>query len=639
MCGISGIISPSLSKEEITRVLSKMGDLQRHRGPDDKKEAVYSSGEVKIGLGFVRLSILDLDTGMQPIVCPEDGSAIICNGQVYNYLELAPHVAGEEFVSKGDIEVALHLFRKKGLDFLQYLNGMYAGAIYSPRDKKLILFRDRFGIKPVYYADLSETFVFASEIKPVLSAVKIITGTAPELNADGLSTYFTYRYLPGEKTMFKGVHRLAPGSFLDYNLSDGHVSIHRYWQYRLDNVDNRMSIDDAAEKLTGLFDDAVKIRLRADVEVGSLLSGGIDSSAVASIASETHPAIRLFTIFFNEKKYNELPQVQRFLKAKESRFKHAAHTVGLCSRDSLGRLPEIIRALEEPISLGTILPTYQICKMAAERVKVVLTGEGADEIFAGYRKFLVESAAAEYHRLSSDGQREMEAAYPELKAYLPVRHDDPVKRYIQSEMLFSPDELSRLLGKDVGEVIFPEDARPIFSGQEHPLNSAIAMESRARLPDYVILRLDKLSMNHSLETRTPFLDFRLAEFAATLPPELKANLDRGKEKYICSVAFERGGILDASTSVRRKQPFTIPLAEWLSEPRLLPDFIQEIFFGDTLNRHGILNPHLIKTDVNNISAHDIGPDTLVSNADRVFSIIIFSLWYEEFFADGVTGLK
>jgi asparagine synthase (glutamine-hydrolysing) len=631
MCGICGMVSPSYSKEKITAFLSNMGKVQRHRGPDDKKEVVFSSGAFHLGLGFVRLSILDLDTGMQPIVCPEDGSAIICNGQIYNYLELTPYVAEEAFVSKGDIEVALHLFRKKGLDFLEYLNGMYAGAIYSPRDESLILFRDRFGIKPLYYTKVAETFLFASEIKPLLSAMKMINGRPAELNTKDLSTYFTYRYLPGEKTLFRGIHRLAPGSFLKYSLKDGSFSTQRYWQYRLDNVNDSISMDDAAEEFIDLLSDAVRIRLRADVEVGSLLSGGIDSSAVASIATKHRSAIRLFTIFFNEKKYNELPQVKKFLKIKNRQFKGSEHHVGLCSRKNLDYLPEIVRALEEPISLGTILPTDQICRMAGEHVKVVLTGEGADEIFAGYRKFLVESAAIQYQNLPPQQQKELEIEYPELKSYLSVRHDDPVKRYIQSELLFHPGELKVLLGKDIDEVMFPEDARPMFSGREHPLNSAIAMESRARLPDYVILRLDKLSMSHSLETRTPFLDFRLAEFAASLPPDFKSNLEKGKEKYICSYALNRYGILDAATSVRKKQPFTIPLSEWLSEPDQLPESLQEILFGETLKRHGILNPQVMKKDVKNISTAGIGPNTLVSNADRVFSIIIFSLWYEEFF--------
>ncbi len=632
MCGICGIVSKSFSKEKIASLLSKMGGVQRHRGPDDKKEIVFSPASGHLGLGFVRLSILDLDTGMQPIVCPEDGSAIICNGQIYNYPELKPEVAGEMFISKGDIEVALHLFRRKGLDFLQYLNGMYAGAIYSPKDERLILFRDRFGIKPLYYTQVAETFLFASEIKPLLFATEATTGVSAELNTEGLETYFTYRYLPGEKTLFKGIYRLAPGSFLEYNLSDGRYSVNRYWQYRLDTVNDNLSIDDAAEQYIDLLSDAVRIRLRADVEVGSLLSGGIDSSAVASMATEHHPDIKLFTISFKENKYNELPQVEEFLKANSGRFRSAEHYTRLCSRETLDSLPEIIRSLEEPISLGTILPTDQICKMAGEHVKVVLTGEGADEIFAGYRKFLVESAASQYQNLSSLQQKKLAIEYPELGQYLYVRHNDPVKRYIQSELLFNPDELSALLGKDISEVIFPEDARPLFSGREHPLNAAIAMECRARLPDYVILRLDKLSMRHSLETRTPFLDFRLAEFAATLPPNFKSNLEHGKEKYICSFALNQHGILDAATSKRKKQPFTIPLAEWLSKPDQLPEFLQEIFFGDIIKRHGILNPLMIKQDLKNISTVGIGPNTLVSAADRVFSIIIFSLWYEEFFA-------
>lgn len=630
MCGICGIVSKSFSKEKITSLLSGMGGVQRHRGPDDKKEVVFSLADGHIGLGFVRLSILDLDTGMQPIVCPQDGSAIICNGQIYNYPELKPEVAEETFRSKSDIEVALHLFRRKGLDFLQYLNGMYAGAIYSPKDERLILFRDRFGIKPLYYTQIRDTFLFASEIKPLLLA----TGMPAELNTDELATYFTYRYLPGEKTLFKGIHCLAPGSFLEYNLADGRFSVNRYWQYRLDTVNSGLSIDDASEQFIDLLSDAVRIRLRADVEVGSLLSGGIDSSAVASMATEHHPHMKLFTIFFKENKYNELPQVKEFLKANSRRFKSSEHITTLCRRETLDSLPEIIRSLEEPISLGTILPTDQICRMAGEHLKVVLTGEGADEIFAGYRKFLIESAASQYHSLPPHRQKALEIEYPELNQYLTIRHSDPVKRYIQSELLFNPGELSALLGKDIGEVIFPKDARPSFSGREHPLNAAIAMESRARLPNYVILRLDKLSMRHSLETRTPFLDFRLAEFAATLPPDFKSNLEQGKEKYICSHALYKYGILDAATSARKKQPFTIPLAEWLSKPDRLPEFLQEILFGNTIKRHGILNPSMITKDLKNISTTGIDPNTLVSAADRVFSIIIFSLWFEEFFTAG-----
>ncbi len=627
MCGIHGIISSDLSKEEILKRINQMGSIQRHRGPDDKRENIFPIKNGWLGFGLVRLSILDLETGMQPIVAQEDGSAIICNGQVYNYIELQTEVSGEHFISKGDIEVALHLFRRKGVDFLQALNGMYAGAIFDRPGNRLILFRDRFGIKPLYYTDTDSGFAFSSEIKPLIAG----SGIPVELNESMLATYFTYRYVPGEQTLFKHIKRLPPGSYLEYNLSSGSYTINRYWEYKLDRDNLDLSFDDAKEMFFNLLDDAVKIRLRSDVEVGSLVSGGIDSSAVAALSAIQKPDIKLFTIFFKEDKYNELPYVEKFLTANQERFSSSKLHKKICTRESLNRLPEIIRSLEEPISLGTILPTDQVCGLAGEQRKVVLTGEGADEIFAGYRKFLVETAAAQYDTLTSGQQKNLDEAYPELKPYLRVRHPDPAMRYIQSEMLYTNEELKRLTGQNAVGNLFPEDALPRLGGNEHPLNAAIAFESRARLPDYVILRLDKLSMRHSLETRTPFLDFRLAEFAASLPVNFKVNIDEGREKFICSHAYADYAVLDHETAFRRKQPFTIPLADWLSEPAQLPAFLQDIMQGDVIKQQGILDQDTAKKHIHNISAQGIGPHTLVSEADRVFAIIIFTLWYNEFF--------
>ncbi len=627
MCGIHGIISASLSKEEINERLRVMGELQRHRGPDDQAEQVFSYNDRHVGFGFVRLSILDLETGMQPIICPQDKSAIICNGQIYNYIELKPLVSDEMFTSKGDVEVGLHLYRKKGINFLQDLNGMYAGAIYDPLNARIILFRDRFGIKPLYYTLHDDNFVFSSEIKPLLSGSK----RPKKLNESRLATYFTYRYLPGEETLFSGIKRLPSGSYLAYDLNTGKFSVTRYWEYRPDNEVPDMSLEEATERFYALFSDAVRIRLRSDVEVGSLISGGIDSSAVASQAALIKPNIQLFTMSFKEKNYNELPLVQSFIKAKNNRFKSSVHYSKLCSRETLERLPDIVRSLEEPISLGTILPTDQVCELAGNHLKVVLTGEGADEIFGGYRKFLIETAAHHYHELSPERQKELVTAYPELKTYLAVRNIDPAKRYIQSECLYDADELKRLIGRDVPDDLFPEDARPLLRGDEHSLNAAIAFESRSRLPDYVILRLDKLSMRHSLETRTPFLDYRLAEFASTLPVHYKVNLEENREKYICSHAYTVYDVLDHETAFRKKLPFTIPLAQWLSQPSHLPEFMQEFLLGDGIRHQGILNPEVVRTHVKNVSADGVGPQTLVSEADRVFAIIIFSLWYNDFF--------
>lgn len=632
MCGIHGIISNSLNKSEIQTILRDMGALQRHRGPDDQKEAVYQCNKKYIGFGFVRLSILDLKTGMQPIKCPVDQSAIICNGQIYNYLELKTLISSESFASKGDIEVALHLYRKKGLDFLQLLNGMYAGAIFDQQQNKVLIFRDRFGIKPLYYAEHKNSFIFASEIKPVLKVI----GGSPELNQKGLESFFCYRYLPGTETMFKGVQRLPPGSYLDYDLAKGTYKVIRYWNYRLDREIKTFALKDAEEEFIDLFTDAVNIRLRADVEVGSFISAGIDSSAVAVQAVKKKPELKLFTVSFSQPEYDELPLVTDFIKNRNNCFRHIEHYTHKCNKESLALLPRIIKSLEEPVSLGTILPTYQVCRLASEHVKVVLTGEGADEIFCGYRKFLLEMAAAAYPSLSNIKRRLMHEHYPELADYLKIRNPDPVRRYIQTELLFSANEIKKLLGNTTGiDGILPSDGLPLLSGHEHPLNAMVAMESRFRLPDYVIQRLDKLSMSHSLEARTPFLDYRLAEFAARLPVEFKVDLDSNHDKFICRNAFYKKGILDYKSAFRVKQPFTIPLANWLSKPKDLPECFQEVLLGNMIAQQGILNPDFVKNLTPQVSAKGVIPATLVSDADRIFAICIFTLWYNIFMKDTV----
>ncbi|MDY6824626.1 MAG: asparagine synthase (glutamine-hydrolyzing) [Thermodesulfobacteriota bacterium] len=626
MCGICGIISQTLPTNEIARRLTVMGKTQRHRGPDAQRENVFTTSGMNVGLGLVRLSILDLETGMQPIVCESDGTAIVCNGQVYNYVELKPEVADAPFISRGDIEVAMHLYRKRGVDFLDALNGMYAGAIFDPRAGRVLLFRDRFGIKPLYYTEQDGDFFFSSEIRPLLAA-----GNRPAgLNEAALPTFFTYRYLPGAATMFEGIYRLPPGSFLEYDLRCRTHRIRRYWEYRPWQETAHMSDAAAEDAFYELFSDAVRIRLRSDVEVGSLLSGGIDSSAVASATAAEKKKVKLFTMAFNEAKYNELPDVERFIAARADRFAHCEHITRSCGIETLETLPDIVTSLEEPLSLAAVLPTDQVCSLAGSHVKVVLTGEGADEVFAGYRKFLLEDAALRYPDLDAAGRAGLDALYPELSAYMAKRHHDPVARYIQSEMLFESADLAALLGAGRGDASFPEDAVPALNPAAHPVNTAIAIESRARLPDYVILRLDKLSMRHSLETRTPFLDYRLAEFAGGLPVHLKVDSRQAQSKIICRRALARHNVIDHETAFRKKQPFTSPIADWLSVPQSLPGFLQDILFGDVVRRHGVLNEKAFKQRVNMVSHNNVGPDTLVSEADRVFAVIMFTLWYEIF---------
>jgi asparagine synthase (glutamine-hydrolysing) len=367
--------------------------------------------------------------------------------------------------------------------------------------------------------------------------------------------------------------------------------------------------------------------------VGCLISGGIDSSAVSAQASTLQPAMRLFSIGFEESAYDEIKHVQSLLKNKKDTFRSAKLYTQYCTKERLNHLPDIVKSLEEPISLGTLVPTDQVCEMAGRQLKVVLTGEGADEIFGGYRKFMIEAAASSFHFFSEAVRKNLLAAYPELRSYLLNRSHDPAERYIQNEALFSKDEIRRLIGREIGDDLFPGDALPFLTGHEDPVNAAIAFECKFRLADYVILRLDRLSMRHSLEARTPFLDYRLAEFAASLPVGFKVSPELDREKYICSYAYMKYNILDAATAHRKKQPFTIPLADWLSDPQSLPDIFQEILLGDMIVKHGMINPDIAKKLAREVRTNGIGPSTLVSKADQVFSLIVFTLWYQNFFCE------
>ncbi|MFO7626927.1 MAG: asparagine synthase (glutamine-hydrolyzing) [Candidatus Fermentibacteraceae bacterium] len=621
MCGVTGIVSRDMSRETMTFLLSRMNGVQRHRGPDESAVLVHDH----VGIGFDRLAILDLSTGMQPITAPEDRVTIACNGQVYNYLELRRMLPGQSFATSGDMEVALHLYRKFGTAFLTHLNGMYAGVIHDPVRRKLVLFRDRFGIKPMHYTTTTHGFFFSSEIPPLLQA----PGVTGEIDTGLLPVFFNYRYLPGERTIYRRILRLPPGSFLEFDLDNGTFQITRYWNYDFTKTEHYHDADEAAEEFLRLFRDSVRIRLRSDVEVGSFISGGIDSSAVASLTAGIKPDLKLFTVAFSEEAYDETHQVDHFVRSSGDLFASTRRFVRKCSKDSLRSLPEIVRALGEPLSLGAVIPTDQVCELASEHVKVALTGEGADEIFAGYRKFLVEDAFIKYRTAGSPERRRLMELYPELGRRLAAGDIDPVGRHIASESLFSPGELHRLLGANTGmDVPLPLEDLPDLR-QIHPVKAMQALECRTRLPDYVIARLDRLSMRHSLEARTPFLDYRLAEFAACLPVDLKLKPFESLDKYICRKAFADSGILPDGIAMRPKKPFTMPMAQWFESVSDLPDPLREIAEGGEVDRQGILDGQMVRELAKAVTGQGVGPETLVSGADRFFAPLIFTLWYKE----------
>jgi asparagine synthase (glutamine-hydrolysing) len=624
VCGVCGYLSGSIEREQGSAILSSMCGVMRHRGPDDK--AILIRGAT--GIGFVRLSILDLEKGMQPIVSGADSTAIACNGQIYNYIELRQELPAEHYATRGDMEVALNAYRHHGIGFPAMLNGMFAGAIHDPARKRLLLFRDRFGIKPLYFTENSHGFFFASEIKPLLCA----PGVSPELDRELLPVYLTYRYVPGERTLFKGIRKLLPASYLELDTDSGSFTTGSYWNWNFQETGNPYGLEEAAAMCSSLFHDAVRIRLRSDVEVGSLLSGGIDSSAVAAVAAMHKPRLKLFTIGFEESGYDETGDVDRFIALMPDRFMTARPVRRICRRNHLAALPELIRAIEEPISLGTMLPTDQVCRLASDHVKVVLSGEGADEIFAGYRKFLVEAALLRLPAAEPSERKQLERLYPEILGRSPSASLDNALRHISGERLFSSAELENLLGVAPVKEDHLDSLVPGIGcySSANPISAMQGIDSLTRLPNYVNLRLDKLSMRHSLETRTPFLDYRLAEFSAGLPVDLRVDPRTGMNKLILREAFRRHRILPEEITGRAKKPFTMPIANWFADPSSLPERFQDVLLGKEVDRQGILNGDFVRKCAAQVTGNGVGPETMVSAGDRIFALVVFSIWYGEF---------
>lgn len=603
MCGIHGIVDPALGEgggEEMLALLRAMGRAQGHRGPDGHAERVFGSGRARAGLGFVRLAILDLESGMQPIVRPQDGAAIVCNGQIYNYRALRKEIDPALLRTHGDIEVALHLYARHGTAFLDRLNGMYAGAIFDPAHRRLLLFTDRFGVKPLYYAAFGGRFCFASEIK----ALRAAAPGALRVNQAALAPYLTFGYVPGEETLYAGVRRLAPGSFLAFDLDTGTFSTHRYWRYA-PATDATLDLPRAAERFFELFEDAVALRAEADVTVGATVSGGIDSCAVAALAARRDPAMPLFTLAFDDPAYDESARATDFIaRVPNAAGTHPVH-VATCGPDVLQALPAIMRHLEEPVCKTALLPTWRLFERVSRQVKVVLTGEGADELFAGYGWFWLDAAG---RRTGAGG--------------------DPLSAYTRGRRFFEPDELAALLGAQRTRFDIPADLTDGVPGDSAPLEALLTLETRFRLPAANLLRLDKLAMAHSVEARTPFLDFRLAELAGTLSADLKLGARSEEQKFVCRSAFARRGLLPPGVAWARKQPLSAPVDAWLRDEAALPEPLQDVLAGRHAIFGSLVDPRPVRRLREALRGEATTPFSAVTAADKLWALCVLAAWHD-----------
>jgi asparagine synthase (glutamine-hydrolysing) len=615
MCGIAGIVSlegqPVLEQE-----LRNMCSAIAHRGPDD--EGFYF--QTGVGLGMRRLSIIDLDSGRQP-VSNEDGTVwVVFNGEIYNFQELRQQLKGRGhvFSTHGDTETIVHLYEEYGNHCVDHLRGMFAFALWDERHKRLLVARDRLGIKPLYYAEIGGRILFASELKSILQLPEV----GRSFNWSAVSHLFSFLSTPPTEAIVDGVHKLEPGHLLTAS-PGGTPVIERYWELSFE-PDYGKEEDYFVEHVRGLLEESVRLHMVSDVPLGAFLSGGIDSSSIVATAARlTDAPLKTFSIGFSEPDYNELEYAR--VVAKRFRTEHHELTLG---PDSLDRLEDLAWHLDEPFGDSSAIPTFMVSKLAAQSVKVVLSGDGGDELFAGYDKYLVEKRERGYTPLPALIRTvlgKIGRTMPDgMRGRNLLRHMSlaGAERYLDACTLFRRDDMKKLFRPDVFELLAPYEpwrakAAYMESGERHWLSNLQGLDVNNYLPLDILTKVDRMSMAHSIETRVPLLDHKLVEFAATIPPEM--NLRGGTTKYVLKRAMK--GILPERIINRPKNGFAVPLGYWFRGK--LGSYVRDLLLGESARRRGFFNAPYIEDLV---AQHERG-----RNLDlQLWTLISFELWARVF---------
>ena len=616
MCGIFGVYWQN-GRPADRHVVRTMTDALRHRGPDD--EGVFLDGG--FGFGMRRLSIIDLKSGSQPIG-NEDGSVqVVLNGEIYNYRELSETLRrrGHALQTTSDTEVIVHLYEEHGADFVQHLRGMFAFAVWDSRRRLLVLGRDRLGIKPLYYAYTSQGLVFASELKAILRAADV----AGDIDSRAVASYLRYGYVPDPLSIFRNVRKLPPGHILTF---DGHhdPEPRKYWDpvpFFAERPDAR-SCDELVEELRWRLREAVRTHLVSDVPIGAFLSGGLDSSAVVALmALEGGQRFTTFSIGFRETDFNELP----YARIVAERF-GADHRELIVEPQSADRLATILAQFDEPFGDASALPTYFVSMLAAREVKVVLSGDGGDELFAGYDRYVVDERRRQLGWLSEGSVagvvRGLSNALPEGtpgKNFLFNVTLPRTDRYLDEISRFGSRRLTRILRPGVVDRATDGVAERLETLRHLPFLSRFQLLDIATyLPADILTKVDRMSMAHSVEARVPLLDHPLVEFAAGIPSSYR--LHRGETKYLFKRAIE--GLVPAETLSRSKQGFAVPLEYWFRGE--WHELLGDMLVSPGSMAHGFFDP----ADVGNafeLYRRSRRPDVL----HRLWTVLAFEIWYRQ----------
>lgn len=637
MCGIAGVINYYEKRNVSKRLLQKMVSMLEHRGPDDV--GYHIKGPV--GLGTRRLSVIDVEKGHQPIGNEDNSIWVAYNGEIYNYKELRQDLEKKRhtFKTNADTEVIVHLYEEMGKELVSRLNGMFAFALWDSKRRILLLARDRAGIKPLYYYIGRDKLLFGSELKALLQDPSV----PRELNLQALHAYLSLLYVPAPLTIFSGIKKLPPAHILEY--VDGEVSIQRYWSIPYQAADavetdthptvlNRHTVKYYASEVRERLKASVKRRMISDVPLGAFLSGGLDSSAIVALMTQTtNTQVKTFSIGFRDAGYYD----EREYARKIVNLFNTKHHEDEVQPDALEVLPLLMKHFDEPYADSSAIPTYYVSKLARQHVTVCLSGTGGDELFAGYRRYLLEDLVRRYQkspkflqwlinkfseRLPVSRTSAVKEYFLLLKRFLACKADTPMLRHLDMMTCFSDDAKSSLYTD-----VFPKDLADAtetimqhYRKTEHcdDLTRTLWADFYTYLPDDLLVKEDRMSMAVSLEGRVPYLDHEFVEFVARIPSTFKVH--KLTTKYILKEAMR--DLLPDAIIDRRKHGFAVPIGEWFKHE--LKTYAQDVFQDKRTRERGFFQTDYM---LSLLQEHQNG---IRDYSSQLWALLIFELWCREY---------
>ncbi len=621
MCGIYGILSLRAGTAPDKRLLDTMGDIIVHRGPDDS--GAYTAGAM--ALGMRRLSIIDLAGGHQPIANEDETVWVVCNGEIYNFGELREKLIarGHRFRTLSDAEVVVHLYEDFGPDCVEHLTGMFGFALWDARRQRLVIGRDRLGIKPIYVMREAERLIFASEAKSILA----LPGVSAALDPVALEEYMSFGYTPNTRSIFAGIEKLPPASVLV--CEGGEVSIWQYWRPPAE-ADDSLSEAEWTARVRDLIERAVAMEMVSDVPLGAFLSGGVDSSAVVAMMSRhSDRPVKTYSIGFDTgaagSYYNELPYARQVAALFKTEHKEI-----LVRPDVIGLLPMLLWHMDEPVADSALITTYLVSKFAREDVKVILSGVGGDELFGGYRRYLGDHYAARFNRVPGWVRRGVIA--PIVRALPADRHSPltnmaryarafvessdraPEERYRTYVQVFGAESLDRLLrAARHGQADSLDAAFDAATGGDG-LNRLMRVDLLTQMPNDLLALTDRMTMATSLECRVPLLNHDLVELAARQPATLR--IKKGQLKHVLKAALKDD--LPDSILYRTKRGFGAPIGAWLKSE--LTPFMNSILSRESIELRGLFHWPVVSETLN---LHAAGRE---DHTDHLLSLINLEIW-------------